>query len=121
MNNLPNNSEEMIRLDDYKSDFLEKKYENFALDRVLNYFNYYFSFENFRKNKNNAKSNDKNIEEAFDLFDNKLFLMESDCYYLYKQNDLNMVFVYKNGQRNITKQINCEEFSSRKESLNKNL
>ena len=71
--------------------------------------------------KIHRQGNDKNIEEAFDLFDNKLFLMESDCYYLYKQNDLNMVFVYKNGQRNITKQINCEEFSSRKESLNKNL
>ena len=100
----------MIKLIDYIKNFLEVKYENFSIENVLNYFNYYFSFENLRKNNISLKKNN----EEFNLFDNELYLKESDCFYLYKQNDINIVFIYKNHQKNILKQINFDEFLAKK-------
>jgi len=65
LNNMPNEVSSMVNLTNYYQDCLESKYPNFALEKVMNYFCFYFSVQLYfdienKKLGNNASSVVKN-------------------------------------------------------------
>ena len=139
LNNLPNEVSSMVNLNSYYQDCLEKKYPNFALEKVLNYFCYFFSMEvllesekkkiennvsvinksTLSKNHNNSII-DKSFNEAFDVFNNLIFFKESRNFFVYKRNEYSIVFVYQGLTNKNYIVINFDEFSSLPEKKNRN-
>lgn len=137
LNNLPTEISNMVNLNSYYDKCLEKKYPNFALEKVLNYFCYFFSIEVFldcerKKIGNNTSVNnrstlgknannsvlDKSANEAFDALNNIIFFKESKNFFVYKRNELSIVFVYQNNNKNYV--MNLDDYSSLAEKKNRN-
>lgn len=137
LNNLPSEVSSMVNLNSYYKDCLEKKYPNFALEKVLNYFCYFFSIEVYfdiekkmlRNNSsfvnistfnvnNSTFIDNKGAVEAFD-FNNLLFFKEKNHFFVYKRNEYSIVFVYQGDSNKNYVVINLDEYSSLAETKNR--
>lgn len=136
LNNLPTEASSMIVLNEYNQDHLEKKYPNFALENVLNYFCYFFSVENIKEHLANNNNNigqkarrkeslsskslnasassviESNRIEKLEVFNNKIYLKEYKNFYVYKKGELIISFIYNhisNKKQNIV--LNLDEYA----------
>ena len=131
LNNLPTEISNMTSLIKYNEEYLEKKFPNFSLEKVLNYFCYFFSFENSicsndKNELNNSKQkldldslkrNNSTISYNFNIFSNIIYGKNPKKFYVYKKNEYSIMFIYENQKNYI---LNLDEFFSKSDNKLRN-